>query len=54
MKQLLLTSVLLFFFFASSAQVKFGVGGALNFDGSSLGVTGKSHYTINEDFAVFA
>lgn len=51
MKQVLLTTVLLFFFFASSAQFKFGAGGALNFDGTSLGVTGKGHYTVNEEFA---
>ncbi len=52
MKQVLLTAVLLFFFFASSAQTKFGAGGVLNLDNiNSIGVQGKVHYTINEDFA---
>ncbi len=51
MKQTLITAILLFFFFSSSAQLKFGAGAALNFDGSSFGLQGKGHYTINEEFA---
>ncbi len=51
MKQVLITSVLLFFFISASAQFKVGAGASLNFDGAFFGVTGKGHYTINEDFA---
>jgi len=51
MKRTLLISALLFLFFSASAQFKAGAGVSFQLDGSLLGVTGKAHYTINEDFA---
>jgi hypothetical protein len=48
---LTISVLLLFCTLEGFSQFKVGAGANLIFDGGSLGIGGRGHYTVNEDFA---